>query len=268
MAFLLNNESVAMIPSAGFGSRLKELSISRPKPLIELCGIAMLERACVHLSEAGFKRIAINTHYLAEQIHNFIPRLKKKFPNVNFHISHEPEILNIGGGIKKVAFDLNLTELLIFNADAFLYNESNPLNDFNPLNFILETWDANNMDALMYLKNKHTLMPPLENADFNICKNNKLARSSDAKAHEYLYCGISIYNTKPLLSVKEDKFHIMKDYVFPKMLSEHQFYGLEMNAGYIDIGVPENLEIANKILMQQAASLFIHDVTYRERYGA
>lgn len=228
-----------MIPAAGFGTRLGAITFSTPKPLVEVQGITMLERACVHLQQAGFKHIAINTHHLAEQIHQFIPKLKDKFPNVEFHISHEPEILDVGGGMKKVARDLKTSEMLIFNSDALLYGNS------KPLDLILKTWDPSRMDVLMYLKNKHELFgSPLE-ADFNLCPDSKLARLDDKNNNEYFYSGISIYRTDPLLSIQEEKFHIMKDYVFPKMLAEHNFYGVELDAEYIDIGTPESLAAAN-----------------------
>lgn len=228
-----------MIPAAGFGSRLGAITFSTPKPLVEVQGTTMLERACMHLQKVGFKRIAINTHHLAEQIHQFLPKLKEKFPSIQFHISHEPEILDIGGGMKKVACDLQITEMLIFNSDALLYG--NP----KPLDLILKTWDPSCMDALMYLKNKRELPGSPKEADFNLNPDNKLARLNDKNNNEYFYSGISIYRTDPLLSIQEEKFHIMKDYIFPKMLAEHNFYGIELDAEYMDIGTPESLAAAN-----------------------
>ena len=234
-----------MIPAAGFGTRLGELTFHTPKALVEIGGTTMLERACTHLVEAGFKRIAINTHYLAQQIHQFVPKLREKFPNIQFHLSHEPEILDIGGGMKKVARDLKLTEMLVFNADALL------LNPINPLEPILKAWDAGNMDALMYLKHKSNLHHRPQKADFNLTKDGRLARLADNNNHEYLYPGISIYRTDPLLSIKDDKFHIMTDYIFPKMQLEHNFYGLILDAGYMDIGTPESLSAAKDIIKTQ-----------------
>lgn len=234
-----------MIPAAGFGTRLGELTFYTPKALVQIGGVPMLERACTHLVEVGFKRIAINTHHLAQQIHQFVPKLKEKFPNIEFHLSHEPAILDVGGGMKKVARDLKLTEMLVFNADALL------LNSINPLEPILKAWDASSMDALMYLKHKSDLHPPRQKADFNLTKEGKLDRLVDNNNHEYLYPGISIYRTDPLLSIKEDKFHIMTDYVFPKMQLEHNFYGLVLDASYMDIGTPESLQDAKDIIKIQ-----------------
>ncbi len=224
-----------MIPAAGFGTRLGTLTLSTPKPLIDVGGITMLERTCTHLYEAGFKRIAINTHYLSEQIHSFIQTLKEKFPHVDFYISHEPEILNIGGGMRKIAHDLKVSEFLIFNSDTLLYGKSQPLAP------ILKAWDPNRMDALIYLKNKHN---PLEEADFNLSEDNRLIRIPDKKDHMFFHAGISIYRADPLLSMPSDKFHIITDYILPKMSATHNFYGTILDANCIDIGTPENLRLA------------------------
>jgi MurNAc alpha-1-phosphate uridylyltransferase len=238
MAFLLNNNSVAMIPAAGFGKRLGDLTLNTPKPLIEVGGVTMIERTCAHLFEAGFKRIAINTYHLAEQIHNAIMLLQRKFPKLEFYISHEPEILDIGGGMKKIARDLEISEFLIFNPDILLYGASNPLAG------IMNAWDPSYMDAFIYLKDKSD---PTKAADFNLQPDMKLVRLQDKTEHLFFHAGISIYKTAPLLDVPLDKFHIITDYILPKMATGHNFYGTPLVAGWIDIGTPENLAAARKL---------------------
>jgi MurNAc alpha-1-phosphate uridylyltransferase len=237
MVFLLNSDSVAMVPAAGFGTRLGEITKAKPKPLVEVGGITMLERACVNLIESGFKRIAINTHYLAEQIHDAVSVLKKKFATVDFYISHEPKILDIGGGIKKVMRDLCLDELLVYNADTLLFSVPHPLDD------ILNMWDVDKMDSLFYLKK---INPAYEKGDFKMGIDKKITRVSGG--NDYLFCGIAIYRAAPVINIAADEFHIMKNYVFPKLMETHKFYGIELESEFIDIGTLNNLEIAKNIL--------------------
>jgi MurNAc alpha-1-phosphate uridylyltransferase len=58
----------AMIMAAGKGTRMMPLTADRPKPLIEVGGIALLDHVLDHLRDAGIGKIVVNVHYLAEQV--------------------------------------------------------------------------------------------------------------------------------------------------------------------------------------------------------
>ena len=64
--------NTALILCAGFGKRLNPITLSKPKPLLEINNVSMLE-ACIELIKTlGIKKIIINTFYLKEQIQNYI----------------------------------------------------------------------------------------------------------------------------------------------------------------------------------------------------
>ena len=67
-----------MILAAGIGKRMQPLTISKPKPLIEINNISLLERAINLLINYGVQEISINIHYLPEQMKNFFDKLNKK----------------------------------------------------------------------------------------------------------------------------------------------------------------------------------------------
>ena len=67
----------AIILSAGFGKRLNPLTLLKPKPLLEIKGKSLLENTIDILEKYGIKDIWINSHYLFDQIKNFLD--KKKF---------------------------------------------------------------------------------------------------------------------------------------------------------------------------------------------
>ncbi len=62
----------AFILAAGKGTRLKPLTDQRPKALLEVGKLTMLERAIIKLKGEGFNDIVINVHYFAQQIIDFI----------------------------------------------------------------------------------------------------------------------------------------------------------------------------------------------------
>ena len=108
----------AMVLAAGMGTRLKPLTDSIPKALVEVGGIPMLERVVLNLKKQGFEKIVINVHHFGNKIQEFLSG--KEF-GVTIQVSDESkELLDTGGGIVK-AFDLLFNEdsspVLIHNVD-------------------------------------------------------------------------------------------------------------------------------------------------------
>jgi NDP-sugar pyrophosphorylase family protein len=90
----------AMIFAAGLGTRLRPLTNDRPKALVEIAGVTMLERVARRLIDAGADRIVINTHHFPERIEALV-RERAGF-GVDVRISHEPDApLDTGGGLQQ-----------------------------------------------------------------------------------------------------------------------------------------------------------------------
>ena len=109
----------AMILAAGLGTRLRPLTDSRPKALVEVGGVAMLERTALRLIEAGAERLIINLHAFPEQIEAYV-RERDGF-GVEVLFSHEREKpLETGGGLWAARKYVRRDRLLILhNADVF-----------------------------------------------------------------------------------------------------------------------------------------------------
>jgi NDP-sugar pyrophosphorylase family protein len=92
----------AMILAAGLGTRLRPLTDTRPKALVEINGRTLLEITLTRLRASGVTDVIINVHHLADQI---IACLKshKNF-NMRIEISREEILLDTGGGLKKAAW--------------------------------------------------------------------------------------------------------------------------------------------------------------------
>lgn len=111
----------AIILAAGFGSRLRPLTDRIPKPLIPVFGSSMLAAVASNLKRAGIGRIAVNTHYLAEQIEAAVADLPEAD---SIELFREPEILGTGGGV------VNARELLAEH-EAFMIHNSDVLTDID-----------------------------------------------------------------------------------------------------------------------------------------
>src|SRR2546427_3337525 len=92
----------AMILAAGLGTRLRPLTDSRPKALVEIAGRTLLEITLSHLRAFGIREVIINVHHFADMILEYL----KTNDNFGMHIevSREEALLDTGGRLKKAAF--------------------------------------------------------------------------------------------------------------------------------------------------------------------
>lgn len=99
----------AFILAAGFGTRLRPLTNFRPKPLVPVCGIPMIDYALAQCETAGLAPVIVNAHHLADQI--------EAHAEGRYEVSREDTILGTGGGLRSVRAAL-ATPTVVVNADV------------------------------------------------------------------------------------------------------------------------------------------------------
>jgi len=106
-----------MIFAAGLGTRLKPITDTRPKALVEINGRTLLEIVITKLKTAGFERIVVNVHHFSAMIIDYL-KTNNKF-GIDIRVSDESDfLLDTGGGIRKARplFDHD-SPVLIHNVD-------------------------------------------------------------------------------------------------------------------------------------------------------
>lgn len=89
----------AVVFAAGLGTRLRPLTEKRPKALVAVRGVPMLERVARRLVDAGIERLVVNVHAFADQIEAFV--VAQKGFGVEVAFSRETERpLETGGGLR------------------------------------------------------------------------------------------------------------------------------------------------------------------------
>ncbi len=86
----------AMILAAGFGQRMRPLTLTRPKPLIEVGGKALIDHGMDRLRAAQVTKAVVNVHYLASQLEHWAHRQRSPIVEIS---DERAEILDTGGGI-------------------------------------------------------------------------------------------------------------------------------------------------------------------------
>lgn len=108
----------AMVFAAGRGARLRPLTDTQPKALVEVGGQTLLEHVVRRLGEAGVTEVIINLHHLGEQIPRFV-KDHGDFGLSRVAYSDEPILLDTGGGLKQAAWFFDDDQpFLVHNVDV------------------------------------------------------------------------------------------------------------------------------------------------------
>tara|TARA_Y100001970_G_C14150779_1_gene812579 strand:- start:645 stop:1337 length:693 start_codon:yes stop_codon:yes gene_type:complete len=221
-----------IILCAGFGKRLNPITIEKPKPLLKLNNLTLLENTINLIKELDIKKIFINTFYLKEQIRDYLEF--KKF-DISIDIIDDGEkILDTGGGIKNIINFSNEKNFLVFNPDTVW--DLNYLENIKEMKYFFENNKVKNI--LLVVKKKLSFDIKLK-GDFNL-KKNLLSKNTE---NEYIYTGCQIINRELLNEVEKNIFSINE--IWNKLIKTNSLYGYNSTSKFYHIS---DLEIYNKIL--------------------
>ena len=224
--------NTALILCAGYGKRLNPLTLTKPKPLIEVNNITLLENTINLIKKLNIKKIKINTFYLKNQIENFI--LKKDF-DLNIEVINDgDQILDTGGGILNLVENSNENDFIVFNPDT-IWNSKYLQTIKEMENFYFN----NEVQNILMVVNKQKSYDKNLKGDFSF-KLNKLLNHED---RNYIFTGCQIINKNLFLNYKNTSFSISK--IWNELINNQKLYGFESLNEFIHIA---NLEIYNQLI--------------------
>ena len=222
----------AVILSAGYGKRLNPITLSKPKPLIEINKITLLENTIHILEKLGIEEIVINTHYLSKQIDEFMKN--KKFNSKISLIYEDMKILGTGGGVFNAAKKFKNDPFFVFNPDTVW--SKHYLKDFKIME---ELYFNNNCKAVLLVVHKNKSFDKTMLGDFNL-KGNLLDRSSDEK--NYIYTGSQIINNSVFGDRKIDIFSM--NVIWDSLIKNGELMGIKNDEEFFHI---TNLKIYEQL---------------------
>jgi mannose-1-phosphate guanylyltransferase len=113
----------ALILAAGFGTRLGKLTENSPKALVEVGGKSILDHNIRKLLSAGISEILINTHYLSDQVEDY---LKKQTYHELVATVFEPSLLGTAGTVRANWDFFNDDDFLVMHGDNYFEAELKP----------------------------------------------------------------------------------------------------------------------------------------------
>jgi NDP-sugar pyrophosphorylase family protein len=229
----------ALILAAGLGTRLKPLTDTIPKALVEINGKTLLEHSIVHLKFFGVKDVIVNVHHFPDQIIGFLK--KKKNFGLNIEVSDErDELLDTGGGFKKASWFFR-------DAGPFVVRNVDVLSDTN-LGAMLEFHKKHKPLATLAVRNRETSRYMLFNERWELIGwtnvstgERKLSRKDHKRMYPLAFSGIQILDPAIIpLVTEEGKFSLIAMYL--RLSRDHRICAYADNDSFwFDAGKREDI---------------------------
>jgi len=230
----------AMVLAAGLGKRMRPLTATRPKPLVEVAGKPLLDHCFDRLRAAGVEKAIVNVHYLADALEAHI---KNRIEGLEIVISDErDQLLETGGGLVRALPLIDADPFLVVNSDSLWVD-----GPVDSLRLLAANWDEARMDALL-------LLVPLARAhchrgqgDFHMSAAGALRRRKPGGVAPFVYTGVQIVS-KRLLAGDTPVGPFSTNLLWDRAIAAGRLFGAVHEGLWFDIGAPANIRRTEEIL--------------------
>jgi N-acetyl-alpha-D-muramate 1-phosphate uridylyltransferase len=227
----------AMVLAAGLGLRMRPLTLTKPKPLLEVGGRTMLDLALDRIVAFGIHRAVVNTHYLAEQIETHLAARK----DIEIIISHETELLDTGGGIRKALPHFGGLPFFALNADLPWMDGDEPA-----LTRMAKAWDPATMDALLLLMKTQKARGFDGKGDFTLDADGHARRKNVLPPRSHVMLSAQILNPETFTHRTQQSFS--NNLVWDEAEAKNRLFGIEHSGTCYHVGTPDDWQKANELL--------------------
>ena len=231
---------VAMVMAAGLGKRMRPLTATRPKPLVQIAGKTLLDHTFDHLRAAGVRKAVVNVHYLPDVLE---AHLADRVRGIETVVSDErDQLLETGGGLVRALPLIDADPFLVVNSDNFWVD-----GPVDSLRLLASSWDDEKMDALL-------LLVPLARAhchngqgDFHMNANGLLRRKKPGGVAPFVYIGIQMLS-KRLFRGELPEGPFSTNILWDRAMAEKRCYGTVHQGLWFDVGTPSAVGKTEEIL--------------------
>jgi MurNAc alpha-1-phosphate uridylyltransferase len=219
----------AMILAAGRGTRMRPISDTVPKPLLEIEGRTLLDHAIDRLALAGVESIVVNAHYKAETIAaHLADRTEPKI-----QISREDEPLETGGGVAR-ALPLLGETFFVVNADVFWLDSRD-----SALARLAGAFDPARMDAVLLMHRTVTAVGYDGRGDYFLDRLGNPRRRREREIAPYLFTGIQLLHRRAFDGIADTKFSL--NLIYDKAERAQRLHAIVHDGEWFHVGTPDGL---------------------------
>ncbi|MES3092753.1 nucleotidyltransferase family protein [Sphingomonas aerolata] len=230
----------AMVMAAGLGKRMRPLTATRPKPLVEVAGKALIDHVFDRLQRAGIARAVVNVHYLADTLQAHVT---DRYPEIEVVISDERRrLMETGGGLVQARTLLGDAPVLVVNSDNLWID-----GPVDAIRLLASRWDDATMDALL-------LMVPLARAhnhggpgDFHLAADGRITgRRKPGRVAPFAFTGIQILHPRVIADWPEGPFST--NLFWDRAIAAGRAFGQVHQGLWFDVGTPAAIPRTEAIL--------------------
>jgi N-acetyl-alpha-D-muramate 1-phosphate uridylyltransferase len=232
--------ATAMVMAAGLGKRMRPLTATRPKPLIEVAGRSLIDHVLDRLKAAGVAKAVVNVHYLAGPLE---AHLSNRVEGIEIAISDERDLLlETGGGVTRALPLIDADPFLVVNADNFWID-----GPVDTLRLLASSWDEARMDALLLVVPHARANCHNGRGDFHMDAAGALRRRKPHGVAPFVYTGIQILS-KRLFEGEIPDGPFSTNILWDRAIAAGRCFGAVHQGLWFDIGRPENIARTEAIL--------------------
>lgn len=222
----------AMIMAAGLGKRMRPLTATRPKPLIEVNGKALLDHVLEKLRLAGVAKVVVNVHYLADAIE---AHLLTRAEGLEVVISDERKLLmETGGGMVQAEPLIDSEPFLALNSDNLWID-----GPADTIKLLASQWDGAKMDALLLLVPQARAFGHKGMGDFHMDRTGSLRRRERSHVAPFVFTGVQIVSKRLLRDAPEGPFST--NILWDRAIDEGRAFGAVHQGLWFDVGTPQSI---------------------------
>lgn len=230
---------VAMVLAAGLGTRMRPLTLERPKPLVEVAGRTMIDHCLDKLAEAGVARAVVNVHHFPDMVKQHLASRCR--PGVA--ISDETgELLETGGGMLRAQPLVAADPFFCINSDNLWVD--GPQDVFHQLS---EAWNPAKMDALLLVVPHARAANHKGKGDFHMDANGRLTLRRSGRIAPFIYSGIQLASRRLLRDAPTGPFGTMV--LWKRAMEEGRLYGVSHLGLWYEVGSPDAIAPTEEALL-------------------
>jgi MurNAc alpha-1-phosphate uridylyltransferase len=232
-----------MVPAAGLGKRMRPLTATTPKPLIEVNGRALIDYGLDALARAGVEEVVVNVHYLADLVATHVGRRRRPHALIS---DERAALLDTGGGIVRALPRLGHAPFYLLNSDSFWIEGARP-----NLDWLAEGWRDDAMDALLLVSPTVRAIGYSGRGDFRMDPAGRLIRRAEREVAPFVYAGAAILHPRLFAECPEGAFSL--NLLFDRAMEAGRLFGVRLDGLWLHIGTPEAIGEAELTIADSAA---------------
>ncbi len=236
-----------MVLAAGLGKRMRPLTDSVPKPLIEVGGRTMLDRVLDRLEAFGIEEAVVNTHHLGERIE---ARLAAR-QSPGTVVSREETLLETGGGVAGALDRLGSAPFFALNADIVWLDGPTPA-----LERLAQAWDDRTMSALLLMSRCVGAHGYTGRGDYFMDTFGVLRRRSTHEVSPYVFSGVQLLHPRLFEGAPNGPFSLNR--LYDRAEEGGRLFGIVHDGEWFHIGTPVALKTAEDRLLGRPGAHDFH----------